>query len=333
MNLSPFQSPPGKPQTPIVSLARIRYAIVSGLGMEKTENTNSEIRDNLACVHCGYNLRGLQTDQQCPECGGSIVDSLRGHLLKFADPDWLNKLRFGASLKLWNLAISFLIGFGTVLLPAAGFGQPPVALVSLLGGVLGLWASFAITTQEPRISLQEDTVTLRKMVRVCAAGGFAGGIVQLVNPPAGFSVVVGILAAVLALSGIVAMVGELVYFGRFALRIPDEKLARSTRKLLWAYSIVLFGGVVIGALAVFRGALPIPTGGTAAPPSGMGLFGGVPMMAGMCFLAILGLVCFLWYVRLLTKYKDAFKQAAADARTLTAATTIGGAIDPAGDKV
>ena len=60
---------------------------------------------------------------------------------------------------LFGLGGGILMGFG-------GFGFPAVlvCLATLIGGALGLRAAFAITTQEPRISMQEDT-TLRAYQR------------------------------------------------------------------------------------------------------------------------------------------------------------------------
>ncbi len=63
------------------------------------------LTDDRLCVHCGYNLRGLPLDGKCPECGEAVRRSLLGDLLKYADPDWLDRLRFGAALKLWNILL------------------------------------------------------------------------------------------------------------------------------------------------------------------------------------------------------------------------------------
>lgn len=43
-----------------------------------------EIPIDVSCIHCGYNLRGLSSDGQCPECGQPILDALSRS--KQADP-------------------------------------------------------------------------------------------------------------------------------------------------------------------------------------------------------------------------------------------------------
>lgn len=37
---------------------------------------NAQVIDDLACIACGYNLRGLRVSGKCPECGQPIGDSL-----------------------------------------------------------------------------------------------------------------------------------------------------------------------------------------------------------------------------------------------------------------
>ena len=66
---------------------------------DMVRQAGSVIEVDTECIHCGYNLRGLTNEGRCPECGSPVDDSLRGNLLRHADPDWLDRLRFGASLK------------------------------------------------------------------------------------------------------------------------------------------------------------------------------------------------------------------------------------------
>jgi hypothetical protein len=257
------------------------------------------------CTHCGYNLRGLSREGRCPECGSLIDESLHGDLLRHADPEWLDRLRFGTSLKLWNIAIGLLSGLaGGILLALVAL--PPVALIAIgLGSsALGLWASFAITTQEPRIALKEDPVTLRKVVRFCAASGFVGSILQNFLTSGNIGTVLYIAGCILALAGVVAVVGELVYFRRFARRIPDGKLERSTTVLLWAVPIAIGLGIVFGVVA-----------GVGAAVGGIGaaLVGGFACVGGVAALVFL-----IWYLRVLTQYKTAFASAAAESRASTA---------------
>lgn len=283
------------------------------------------IDEDRPCIGCGYNLRGLSPNSRCPECATPIAQSIRGNLLKYSDPQWLERLRFGASLKLWNILVSILVGFGSGLLIAFGFTQSIMFLVGFIAGALGLWASFAITTQEPRIALEEDTISLRKIVRFCASIAFLGSFLQVVQRGPQWETLIVVLGGLLSLVGVVAMFGEFVYFRRFAYRVPDPKLAKSTTILMWGFPTCTVLATIMALVATSGGFST--TGMTTASPSTVGPNGTNvagqpgPAMAGVflgaigCVGAVLYLVFFLWYVRLLTRYKNVFKQAAEEARS------------------
>lgn len=51
-----------------------------------------------ACLHCGYNLRGVAADAACPECGLEVRISLRADRLAEAPAHWLRRVRLGVTL-------------------------------------------------------------------------------------------------------------------------------------------------------------------------------------------------------------------------------------------
>lgn len=285
-----------------------------------------ELIEDVSCRRCGYNLRTLRTDAVCPECGTRVADSLRGNSLRDADPEWVEELSFGAGLKLWNIALGIVGGFAAGLLVAAGLPPGLIVLATLIGGALGLWATFLITTQEPRISLQEDPLTLRKALRACAVVSFAGGVLGQAGVMA-VSVTLQIASAILGLAGMFVMWGELLYFRRFADRVPDEKLRRSTTMLMWIAPITGGMGLILGAvMAITYGVtMGTPGGGgpvvvAAAPSAGPRAAAVVPI----CFFSAFGLYLFLWYVRVLTRYRKVFKEAATLARATIATAGVTG---------
>ncbi len=279
------------------------------------------------CTHCGYNLRSLNLQSRCPECGSEVADSLQGDLLLSADKEWLSRLRQGTSVKLWNVALMFLVGLTSsltgMLAPALGY---VVTLLGLLGAGFGVWATFLITTQEPRISLSEQPVTLRRIIRGCACVAVFSSVISnfaiVVIPDFLFALFLGVGQ----LGYAVASLGELVYYRRFAMRMPDPKLAKSTKRLFWC--IIIFCGLaIVAALAmmlstgstnvflsttVSSGATTTTvntgTSQTTTTTSTTGIAQGVFMFLG-CSVPLLMLFMLLWYVRMLSKYKKAFKEA------------------------
>ncbi len=256
------------------------------------------IEADTLCRRCGYNLRGLAPTGLCPECGTAIALSLVGNLLKQADPDWVERLRVGTSLKLWNIVLGIVVAVAAGAILRAGLPQPLVTIVALAGGALGLWATFLITSQEPRIALQEDPITLRKALRACAAVAFVGGALTNAHIAGKWAIVVQIAGGVLSLVGMFVAWGELLYFRGFARRIPDPKLAKSTTLLMWIGPIT--GGlmIVLGLAMVLTAGVALRAGtkGLAAPP-----IPGPALGVGVCFFGAFGLYLVLWYVRLLTK--------------------------------
>jgi hypothetical protein len=270
------------------------------------------LSEDTLCIRCGYNLRGLTPDKVCPECFTPIAGSLHGNMLAFADADWLKRLHKGTVLKLWSIALGIVGGIVGVIITLRLRATPELmVLFSLPAGLLGLWAAFLITAQEPRIAIEEDPITLRKVVRACAV---LGVIRQLIGQ--GGTNLSGLLPAPLlivltATLGAVTLVGvaaEFVYFRRFARRMPDDKLARSTTIVMWGFMVSLVL-VTIGAIADWAtGALS-----GAAAPGGVGV---IATFAPLCVGSV-GLLLFgLGYVVLLTSYKNAFAKAVAGSREL-----------------
>lgn len=276
-----------------------------------------EIIEDVSCIQCGYNLRGLRADGRCPECRTAIHHSQHGNLLKFAEPSWIRSVSRGANLMYWGIVIGILTGLVGGLLGAitgsivvAGAIMVPGAV---LGAVLHLAAVFLITTQEPRISLTESAVTWRKAVRFAASTGLA---LEALSFLPGLPTQVGFLIVLqlgLAVAGFVTTFGEFTYARSLALRIPDLKLARSTNIVKWGLSIVtLLAGLggVLGALTVGAG-LAAPTTGPA-----IGLIG----VACVASLAYYGFP--LWACGLLWEYRKALRAALAEAHMASNADQI-----------
>ena len=61
-----------------------------------TSSSEAPIQKLRRCLHCGYSLRGLSGDRQCPECGFHVSYSIT--LMHFLDPVWLAKVGQGLAL-------------------------------------------------------------------------------------------------------------------------------------------------------------------------------------------------------------------------------------------
>jgi hypothetical protein len=285
-------------------------------------------------MQCGYNLRGLREDGRCPECGHPITDSTRGDVLRYADRGWLGKLRFGTTLKLVNVLIVLVLIVAVVILRI--MGAPPAlhAIAVAVGGAFGLWAAFLITAQEPRLEGREDPVSLRRLVRACAIFAFAGNVLQhaaaLSDKPS-LQSILGIVGVVLAITGIVQTFGELVYYRRFARRIPAPTLVRWTTIIQWGLPICLLlmsAGATVAALTI--GVVAGPATAAAKPPTTLPT--ALLITAPFACIGLIGTIVFsIWWFILLLNYRKEFEAAARGLESVTESrrtTPLGAPIPP-----
>ncbi|MEM6552055.1 MAG: hypothetical protein AAF750_08000 [Planctomycetota bacterium] len=275
----------------------------------------------LPCRACEYDLQGLPVEGECPECGLPIGVSLRTPLLRYSDAEWVRGLASGAGWILGAVAVGF--GFGFVIGVAGGGGGPGMPGASpgalLMQGVLevvtqgmyllGVWRLTApepggfegedrrarvMTRRSAVVALVIDTVVF---VWLIATGAYSGsGSTVGVAPIALAEVVSGI-------AGLVVFFGLFVYARWLAFRLPDRRLAGSTRVVMWGI-VVSFGLLLMTVVMV---ALTGMGGG--APAQGSLMLAGL----GGCAGAIAIVVFSIWSLVLVVKYRRRFLAAAMQA--------------------
>lgn len=161
------------------------------------------VGDEVPCTRCGYSLRGLAIVGKCPECGWPVEASLNGNLLRYASPDYLEKLQRGIVIVLSSVIAQLVLGLlmmvvvfaGIAMMAAAGGpgGAPPgafpgaagavmtwvVVLGTMLGTLISLASAFGywmLTTPDAAASTSEQTVTARKLVRASVVASFVIGL-------------------------------------------------------------------------------------------------------------------------------------------------------------
>lgn len=99
------------------------------------------LADDFDCKKCAYNLRGLCEDGRCPECGTPVGLSTQGDLLRFADPDWLDKVERGLRIILWMILLGILAGVVSAIFSASikSVVREFVSFLAALGGFYGVW--------------------------------------------------------------------------------------------------------------------------------------------------------------------------------------------------
>lgn len=132
--------------------------------------------ENLACVACGYNLRGLEPQGGCPECGESIARTLASPSLVNSDPRWLARVETGLWLLLGAVvlgATSRLLVLSVDLYRHAGSAVVVLGAIHATGLLVALAGCWLVTMPEQPARFQEDRRLGRRLLRWGAGGGLA----------------------------------------------------------------------------------------------------------------------------------------------------------------
>ena len=266
------------------------------------------IAEDLPCLHCGYNLRGLGPEAACPECASAVGRSIQGDLLRFCDPDWLARLAKGLlliiigvlaelALVIFIIALFFnAVWGGGLSVRALLVGVAIVGFATSLVVVIGVWW---MTAPDPARTERERRVTARTVARWCITAELLSSPLSMMSPSMGFAMTGtmtfprGILMLLSVIVGIAVMVGYLaglIYLRRLAMRLPRPGLAQQTRIVMWGY-----GSLAVASLG-FR---------LVPPPM---------LMVAAYVIAAAGLVFTVWGLVLLFLYRGALSRAAAEAR-------------------
>ncbi|HTW95876.1 MAG TPA: hypothetical protein VMD30_13820 [Tepidisphaeraceae bacterium] len=195
------------------------------------------VTSDTPCRKCQYNLRSLSTDSRCPECGTPVGFSVRGDLIRYSDPDWVDRIRLGLQCLVGVLALIDMTLIGGILLRIMEI-NPPMALgyLVLLGiGALLVAGPWFLTTPDPS-GLGEDRYgRSRKFIRFCLITAVAGIGLMAWGHHAGWAAepFIQLLAGAAELIGLAGNCAMANYVSKLALRIPDFKLASNARGIMW----------------------------------------------------------------------------------------------------
>ena len=105
--------------------------------------------DDVVCRRCGYNLRSLEADGVCPECGAAVAISIHGFYLRFAPLKWVRRLALGAKLLVasiatmvgWMAMMGFAIAMIVIAMPQnpSAVGPSPTLMMIMTVSMIGVW--------------------------------------------------------------------------------------------------------------------------------------------------------------------------------------------------
>jgi hypothetical protein len=188
-------------------------------------NTDPLVSPGVVCVHCGYDLRGLDARGRCPECGQEIAPSVRwwelqrreARPLSASDRRWVRWVSEGALIAVVAFALAAALAFAP---PWAFEWKSPQRRWSLgvacTAWVFSCWAAWRLSEREPTAT--PAAAGSRWLLRWCTvaylAGPFIAEFAPQYNAGAGWAFLIfGSLIA-----GLIATGAWFAYAGHFAQR-------------------------------------------------------------------------------------------------------------------
>ncbi len=285
------------------------------------------------CKKCGYNLRGLREDGRCPECGTPIGLSTTGDLLRFADPEWVEKVARGLKIILWMILVGLIAGILGVL-AGATISEEAGTVLMFVVGLISFYGVWLMTEPDPSGIGEDPNITARKVIRITLVVGLLSSPLQLavdaLDLPYAGVVLVGIAGVLVILVGLVGEFAKFIYYERLAKRIPDDSLAGRARFLKWGFTIALGlvavgGGIAAIVAATAPATATAPAAPAAGPPPALALLGCLAIPVGLAVVLAL-LVFSVMTLFLLLRLRKAIAQQANLARTTWAAALGDGAM-------
>jgi len=242
-------------------------------------DADGRLAGDMACVQCGYNLRGLEPQGRCPECGSPVGESLRQDLLRFAGAEALRRVGRGAAMiVIGTLAHMAAVGLrvtfewplrSRITTPMLHLLRGGCALVSLVSGAVVLvgiwWLTGRLRGAEGR----------RRADGVALATGTVLSLAVLADRAAFLLLPLWQAVAILwPADTAMALIGgclAMAHVRRLARRGPDETLARQARGVWWGL-LVTAGIQLVGiVLVLFGGFREAALGAQIAGIGGLGM--------------------------------------------------------------
>ncbi len=207
--------------------------------------TSDTVGDDVICLQCGYNVRGLPRGGRCPECGTPIKRSLQGNLLRYSSPAYLATLNRGVFLILAAIAAQVICAVGgRILIPwlsregwtdAVRVSELLLSTASTGLSVVSLIGWWLFSAPDPAFVGAGGGTTARKVVRTTvAAAAVLTAMVTLAETLA-TSIATSVDAAyiVLAVVQAVKFFACMLYLRWLAPRLPDAVIGARARLLMW----------------------------------------------------------------------------------------------------
>ena len=197
-------------------------------------------------------LRGLNINGRCPECGTAVGYRAQGDYLRYSDPTWLDTLRRGTNFILWAIVVAILSFVASALAGRGGsdLGAVLKAGLTLVFFALNLVGTWLVTTPDPSGLGEETYGVARRVIRVTlllgAADTFLDFVQEIITMPPVVHLSMKLFGMLALIASLVGTFAFMQYLAKLAMRMPDRALSARANFLKWAF-LISFGLVFLVA--------------------------------------------------------------------------------------
>jgi hypothetical protein len=236
---------------------------------------------DIACVGCGYSLRGLSAESRCPECGKPVLDSTHDRpppRVTRATREWAWVVLAGLALLLWivptqiETILSMRFGYGLggasprLNLPAPkiwavpmlqrsiGYRPEALGVGGTMASLLAVASLFLITTRRTQADWYERVLSLRKLARwvpIFLTGGWLGFMMNMEYLNSDDIAIAKFTTVGIACVELPGTALLYLYMRQLALRLEMPSLARAIAWTVVASSVLFIAGSLMMAMQYY----------------------------------------------------------------------------------
>ena len=235
--------------------------------MHGVQSDTRSAESPLLCRHCGYDLRTIDIEDRCPECGTAVASSLASAYLAGAEPSWLKQVYIGQRDVVLGVVL-LVIGVPVTLIIDTwldDFLDTNRTIRVLLGSLPTLLFlallfvdSLRLTTRDPRLGDTESPVAPRRLALLSVSAAIPISLLYygyLITPTPPVVSMLFLYAFGLTVCATIATLT--LHLAHLAMRLPDAALGARCRSAATWFGIPMAMALLASAVQATIGTVTL----------------------------------------------------------------------------